>query len=260
MTPGPGAYEPDTSVPLVTDRVIGCPFGKSKSPAHSIPVQPAMELPKEEKSAASPSKGIDFKKVTAPRLFEGMKVVDEPASAAEQKLYSSFEGGFKEGLHHKPTSSFSKMTSQKFEPPPKVTPGPGQYDVHQLDLTKTKEPRATGVPFGKLHSAEKGFRPLPFHSGETDAPPSETNPLSLKAEVDKAKAHKSSWAVSGTGDRQTAFKTGWLATKDAPIMYADPDLLKHQVQKLGTKSSNKIPFLVTSPRFDDAVIQPSRFS
>ena len=38
------------------------------------------------------------------------------------------------------------------------------------------------------------------------------------------------------------------------------DDVGHQVQKLGTKSSNKIPFLVTSPRFDDAVIQPSRFS
>ena len=93
MTPGPGAYEPDTSVPLVTDRVIGCaagwdgtshgrqrggqrgekrvraanraphctgfspdscecgcavrrcPFGKSKSPAHSIPVQVPVSRP-----------------------------------------------------------------------------------------------------------------------------------------------------------------------------------------------------------------------
>ena len=43
--------------------------------------QPAMELPKEEKSAASPSKGIDFKKVTAPRLFEGSGPSPHPAHA-----------------------------------------------------------------------------------------------------------------------------------------------------------------------------------
>jgi hypothetical protein len=44
-------------------------------------LQPAMELPKEEKSAASPSKGIDFKKVTAPRLFEGSDLSPHPAHA-----------------------------------------------------------------------------------------------------------------------------------------------------------------------------------
>ena len=51
-----------------------------------------------------------------------------------------------------------------------------------------------------------------------------------------------------------------LLMKRYPFTWLDIDGLEHQVQKLGTKSSNKIPFLVTSPRFDDAVIQPSRFS
>lgn len=256
MTPGPGTYEPDQSASLTTHRVTGYQFGQSRSPAHALPVQPATELPKEEMVARSPPKGVDFSRHTAPRLFEGMKPTHEPASAADQVLYSSFKDGSLTDIH-KPTSSFSLMRSPKIENVVKSnTPGPGSYEVLAVDLQKVREPRATGVAFGKQRAAQ---HPLPYRSGESDAPPSDSNPLTIKASADKAKSGpKSSWAVSGTGDRQSAFKTSWLATKEAPIMYADPDILKHEVQKLGAKSSNKT-FLTSSPRFDDNAVQPNRF-